>query len=235
MTTRRIERRLRVVGVIMSRADLDHAMRMQQPPDLFELRLDCLAAVSDEVEEKLPKLHAPLIITARHPTEGGVGKLSLQQRRNLIVRFLRHAAYIDVELRSAMALRELLAISRKKKVRRIISFHDFKSTPNARVLAAMARAATSHGADIFKIATRTDTATDLARLVNFMTANGINFPLAVMGVGRLGAISRVLLARAGSALVYGSIGRASGVEGQLSLKQLRALGVGIAAKHGCRK
>ena len=235
MTARRIERPLRVVGVIMSRADLDDAMRMQQPPDLFELRLDCLAGISDEVEENLPKLRPPLIITARHPAEGGVGELSLQQRRDLIARFLRHAAYIDVELRSAMALRGLLALGRKKKVRQIISFHDFKSTPHARVLAAKARAATSHGADIVKIATRTDTATELARLVNFMTANGMNFPLAVMGMGRLGAISRVLLARAGSALVYGSIGRASGVEGQLSLQQLRALGVGIAAKHGCRE
>jgi 3-dehydroquinate dehydratase len=47
-----------------------------------------------------------------------------------------------------------------------------------------------------------------------------------MGIGKLGAISRVLLARAGSVLIYASLGPATDVEGQLSLEQLRALGFG---------
>jgi len=47
-----------------------------------------------------------------------------------------------------------------------------------------------------------------------------------MGIGNLGAISRVLLARAGSVLVYASITARSDLEGQLSLEQLRALGMG---------
>ena len=46
------------------------------------------------------------------------------------------------------------------------------------------------------------------------------------GIGKLGAISRVLLARAGSVLIYASVGAATDVEGQLSLEQLRALGFG---------
>jgi 3-dehydroquinate dehydratase len=47
-----------------------------------------------------------------------------------------------------------------------------------------------------------------------------------MGIGKLGAISRILLARAGSALVYASISTRTNIEGQLSLEQLRRLGVG---------
>src|SRR5205823_10603796 len=100
--------------------------------DLFELRLDCLVRVDDQLKRLLPKLPAPLIITARHPREGGAGRLSLSQRRKLLARFLGHADYLDVELRSASVLRLLLALAKKKKVRRIISFHNFKSTPNAR-------------------------------------------------------------------------------------------------------
>jgi 3-dehydroquinate dehydratase len=46
-----------------------------------------------------------------------------------------------------------------------------------------------------------------------------------MGIGKLGAISRVLLARTGSALVYASVRDATDIEGQLSLEQLRALGI----------
>lgn len=227
MTERRwTKRRPRIVGVIASREDLEQALRMRRPPDLFELRLDRLAGVVGRVETKVPKLRAPLIITARHPNEGGSGRLSLRQRRALLSRFLTHADYLDVELRSARALRTLLAIAKTKNVRRIISFHDFKSTPSARLLVAKAHNAKALRADIFKVATRTDTPTELGRLLEFITKNRMNVRLAVMGIGSLGAISRVLLARAGSVLIYASLGPATDVEGQLSLEQLRALGFG---------
>ena len=128
------KRRPRIVGVIASGADLERAVRMRRPPDLFELRLDRLAGMADQVENALPKLRTPLIITARDPHEGGANKLRLRQRRDLLARFLNHADYIDVELRSARALQALLAIAKTKNVRRIISFHNFKSTPSARML-----------------------------------------------------------------------------------------------------
>ena len=227
MTERRsTKRRPRVVGVIASRDDLEQALRMRRPPDLFELRLDRLAGIVGRVETKLPKLRAPLIITARHPDEGGSGGFSLGQRRALLTRFLTHADYLDLELRSARALRALIAIAKTKKVRLIISFHDFKSTPSARLLVAKAHNAKALHADIFKVATRTDTTTELGRLLEFITKNPVNVRLAVMGIGRLGAISRILLARAGSVLIYASLGPATDVEGQLPLEQLRALGFG---------
>jgi len=226
MARRSIRRRPGVVGVIATPTDLKRASRMRRPPDLFELRLDCLSGIADQLENLLPKLRAPFIITARDPREGGAGKLKLRQRRDLLGRFLTDADYLDVELRSARALRFLLKLAESKHVRRIVSFHDFKSTPNARILAAKAREARSHGADIFKVATRTDTPMELARLLKFMTSNRLDLALAVMGIGKLGAISRVLLARAGSVLIYASVGPLSDIEGQMSLEQLRALGFG---------
>jgi 3-dehydroquinate dehydratase I len=199
---------------------------MRRPPDLFELRLDRLAGMAAQVERALPKLRKPLIITARDPHEGGANKLRLRQRRDLLARFLNHADYIDVELRSARALRALLAIAKTKNVRQIISFHDFKSTPSTRLLVAKAHNAKAFGADIFKVATRTDTPVELGRLLEFITKNQVNVRLAVMGIGGLGAISRVLLARAGSVLIYASVGAATDVKGQMSLEQLRTLGFG---------
>ena len=226
MARRSTKRRSRVVGVIASRADLEQALRMRRPPDLFELRLDRLAAMADQVERALPKLRTPLIITARDPHEGGANKLQLRQRRDLLARFLNHADYIDVELRSARALRALLAIAKTKNVRRIISFHDFKSTPSARLLVAKAHKAKALRADIFKVATRTDTPMELGRLLEFIAKNRVKVPLAVMGIGRVGAISRVLLARAGSVLIYASVGAPTDVEGQMSVEQLRTFGFG---------
>ena len=223
---RSIKRRPLIVGVIASRADLDRAVRMRRQPDLFELRLDRLAGMEDRMEKRLPKLRRPLMITARHPQEGGFGKLELRHRRDLLTQFLSHASYIDVELRSAHALRSVLKLAKNKNVRRIISLHNFKSTPSARMLTAKARQAKSHGADIFKVAARTDTPMELGRLLEFMTNNRLDLALAVMGMGKLGAISRILMARAGSVLIYASIGKITDVEGQLSLQQIRALGFG---------
>ena len=222
---RSTKRRPRLVGVIASRADLERAVQMRRPPDLFELRLDRLADMADQVESELPKLRRPFIITARDPQEGGAGKLRLRQRQHLLTRFLNHADYVDVELRSASALRPLFDLAEQKRVRRIISFHNFKSTPNARILAAKARESKSYGADIFKVATRTDTPMELGRLVHFITTNRLDLSLAVMGIGKLGAISRILLARAGSVLIYAAVGTATDVEGQLSLEQIRELGI----------
>jgi len=224
MTARKpLARRPRLVGVIKSLADLDSAIRMRKPPDLFELRLDQLAQNVDEVEKKLSKLGAPLIMTARHPREGGANQLSTQQRRDLLLRFLPRARYIDVELRS------LLQAARRKNVGRIVSFHNLKGTPDSRTLRTKARAAKSGGANIFKVATRTDTPAQLARLLQFMTNRDADLAVSVMGIGALGAISRVLLAHCGSALIYASLCE-SQIEGQMSLKQLRAFAIGSAAR-----
>ena len=226
-----------LVGVIMSQADLDLAIRMRERPDLFELRLDCLVRVVDELERKLSRLRAPLIITARHPQEGGENKLNLRQRWDLLSRFLPYARYIDIELRSAAALHSLSKLARQKNVRRIISFHDLQATPHLSRLQFKARRAKSLGADIFKVATRTDTPAQLARLLDFITRKDLDLAtgrvrpigglaISAMGIGKLGAISRILLAYRGSALVYGSVAATGDIEGQMSLEQLRAFGIG---------
>ena len=219
------------MGVIASPADLQFALRMKQPPDLFELRLDCLCPISKNLEKKFSRLSArggtrrdertPLIITARDPREGGMGNLSLQKRRDLLLRFLPRAKYVDVELRSVRAFKPLLAQARKKNVRVILSFHDFKSTPSSRSLRAKATAAKKHGGDIFKIATRANKSSELGRLVDFITTKSTDLPLSAMGIGKLGGLSRLLLARCGSALNYASLQR-SVVEGQLPIDLLRS-------------
>lgn len=224
--------RHRVVGVITSPAELDFAIRMGNPPDLFELRLDRfvrppsrasdLPGTVDPLEKKILKLRAPLIITARHPMEGGANRLSSGQRYSLLARFLSRARYIDIELRSAPDFESLLRLARKRNVRRIISVHYLKRTPTPGELRDKARAAKKHGADIFKVATRTDTPVQLARLIDFAAARNLDVAVSAMGIGKLGAASRVLLACCGSALVYASLGR-SDIEGQLSLQQFRAL------------
>jgi 3-dehydroquinate dehydratase-1 len=213
--------RARIVGVIASRSDLHFAARMTTPPDLFELRLDHLIGLLDELEKKMPILRAPLIITARHPDEGGANRLSIQRRRELLLRFLPRACYVDLELRSVNELRPVLDLARRKKIHRIISFHDLKETPSVRTLKAKARAASAAGASSLKIATRTDTLAQLVRLFEFFVNEDIDLAISAMGIGQLGAASRVVLAQLGSIFTYGSISQST-IEGQLSIRQLRS-------------
>lgn len=224
-----------VVGVISSPAELDFAVRIAEPPDLFELRLDQIlrpslegrsaARLTERLETKISRLRAPFVITARHPMEGGANRLSAQQRHDLLSRFLPRARYVDIELRSAPFFGSLLCSARKQKVRRIISVHHLKTTPSPSRLWAQARAAKTYGADIFKVATRTDTPAQLARLIDFVAAKAVHIPVSAMGIGELGLASRLLLASIGSPLIYVSLGH-SKIKGQITLEQLRVLGIG---------
>jgi 3-dehydroquinate dehydratase-1 len=208
-----------IIGVIASRADLLRAVRMKNSPDLFELRLDHLLNDLDLLESELSRLSSPFVITARHPREGGANNLSFNQRRQLLSRFLRHARYIDLELRSTKPFKSVLSLAGKQNVGRIISFHDFNSTPTVASLRAKARAAKSHGADIFKVATRTDSRTELARLLDFFANYDVDLPISAMGIGRLGRESRRELLRLGSVLNYANLGRVQ-VRGQPSLSEI---------------
>jgi 3-dehydroquinate dehydratase-1 len=210
-----------IAGVIFTRIDLQRAVRMRNPPDLFELRLDALFAIREELEASLRDLRAPLIITARHPREGGSNRLSAQTRRDLLLRFLPHAAHMDIELRSASTFAAVLEAARAKRIRVIVSFHDFDETPGRQRFDGIARAARSLGADLLKIATRTDNSAQLARLRDFFQSERLKMDIAAMGVGRMGRVSRFEFARR-SAINYGHLGSPQ-AEGQLSIIQLRRI------------
>jgi 3-dehydroquinate dehydratase-1 len=213
-------RQQKIVGVIFSRADLERALRMRKPPDLFELRLDRLVSCLSKVREVIARLPAPLILTARDPREGGAHNLSPSRRRALLLEFLPQARYVDVELRSVSTLRSVLETAARKGLATIISYHDFKTTPSPTDLDRIVARARSSGATIVKIATRTDTATQLDTLLRFFKRHRRSSALAAMGIGRLGRISRLNLARCGSVLNYTHLSSA-GVAGQLSVEELR--------------
>lgn len=212
----------RSVAVISSVADLHRAVRLRRPPDLFELRLDALCLELAEVERAIGKLAAPLVMTARHPLEGGAHALTAVQRRNLLSRFLPDAEFVDIELRAASQLHPVLEIARDLEVKRIISVHEFARCPTPRRLRQFADKAAGLNPDVFKIAIQTATAQELDRLLAFFDETKRRMPISAMGMGRLGHLSRVLLARRGSALQYAHLG-VSQTNGQLSLAELRRI------------
>ena len=219
--------RPKVVGAVHSPGALRRALKIRPGEvDFLEIRVDSFAPDPAPLLRAIPRLRVPLLITVRHPAEGGAHRLTFPQRRALFARFLPFATLIDIELRSVEKLAPVISDARGCGVRVIVSDHHFKTTPPAAQLQRVIRRARDAGADICKIATLAETPAALARLLALF-AQPQALPLSVMGMGRFGKISRLLFAQAGSVLNYGYLDEpnASGQwEAVLLKKRLAELG-----------
>lgn len=203
-----------VVGIVDSPAALGAARQFKPGEvDFLEWRADFLG--TGIVDSAIP-----WVVTVRHPAEGGANGLPLARRRAMALELLPNAAILDLEVRSLPQMGAVLDAARGEGVVVLASFHDFRATPSTARLRETIRRAADAGADAVKIATVTESAADLARLLDLFRFTPL--PLAMMGMGRLGMASRVALAAAGSVLNYGWIDRPN-VPGQWAARELREL------------
>ena len=190
-------------------------------PDLLELRVDHFAARPGRLDALAAASPRPLVLTVRHPAEGGASPgLDTAVRRRLYARFLPWAALVDVEVRSLRALAGVAREARAGGCGVVASFHDFRGLPTAARLREVAARAHDAGADVCKVAATLRTPVDLARLLDFLGTER-RLPLAVMGMGPAGRMSRPVLGAAGSVLNYGFLGRRAQVPGQWPAAVLR--------------
>jgi 3-dehydroquinate dehydratase-1 len=196
-----------VVGTIHSAVSLAEGLRIRDGEcDWLELRVDNFFPQVAKLRRAASKLRCPRIVTVRHSSEGGMaGALTPRQRRALYADFLEVADLVDVELRQAAPMKEVIREAAAEGTGVILSHHDFTRTPRPEKLRELALRARDAGADIFKVAAMTRSPRDLAALLQFL-ADARGVPLAVMGMGEYGKISRLALARAGSCLNYGYLG-----------------------------
>lgn len=188
--------------------------------DFLEIRVDNFAEDIGTLLPALPRLRVPLLITVRHPAEGGLNKLGFPRRRELYTQFLPYASLIDVELRSFEKLAGTIDEARRAGVKVIASVHHFHSTPStASILRAIGQAHAA-GADICKVAALADTPAALGQLLAVF-GKKLPLPVSVMGMGRFGKISRLLLAQAGSVLNYGYLDRPN-ASGQWEARTLKS-------------
>jgi 3-dehydroquinate dehydratase-1 len=212
-----------VVATAHSAQGLQEASALRRGQVGFvEVRLDELTGEVRGLNRALPRIRVPILVTARHPSEGGAGALTATRRRALLEQNLHRAAAVDVELRSATALAAVLDEAARRRVVRVVSFHDFRRTPDLPRLRDVVRKSARAGADIVKIATYLRDAKDLVALLILQA--GTKVPLATMGMGPLGKVSRLVLAATGSRLNYGYLDKPQ-VKGQWpALELARRLG-----------
>lgn len=204
--------RANVVGVIRTEGGFREAGISGL--DAVEVRVDALS--DPPSPRQVADLPVAAIVTVRRVDEGGIKTMSEADRLARYFEFLPSASAIDLEMRSAEGMRELVEAVRREGKLLILSFHDFQTTPPLSDLRDMCARMRELGADIAKIATRTETLAEVSRLLALLEQS--SSPLAVMGMGALGGASRLLFAKAGSALNYGWLDRPQ-VPGQWSAKE----------------
>lgn len=212
-----------IVGSVADAATLQSLLQTEQKPDadMLELRVDGLLRGMKPEELAAVSLQIPMLLTVRTQEEGGLYPFTDTQRRaEMALRLLPQAAALDWEIAHLAEVPHLVEAAKKAGVPIIASAHDFEKTPSEDTLCALERRARELGADVVKFAFALNCAEDMQVGVNLLRrASG---PMAVMGMGSLGPVSRLLYAQHGSCLVYGYFGNAPTAPGQWSTIQFRA-------------
>lgn len=214
---------IHTVGSVADGGTLDRLPAMDLPSlcDVVEYRVDTWPDRTAQAAALAQTSPVPVLVTVRRPDEGGQNSLDSSARDRLARLFLSAAALLDVEIASISEMSPLIRDAKAAGIIIVASFHDFTATPALDDLKRKRDAAFAAGADIVKFAATLHSTADIAALAALLEEPG-HPPLSIMGMGRLGRISRLLFAQLGSVLNYGYLDRAT-VPGQWPASRLREL------------
>ena len=211
----------RVVAAVMASTADEMRQAAQdacEGADLVEFRVDALQKPDlPDLEDLRRADTGPSILTCRKQTEGGVFQGSEPERLEILRRALGLGfAFVDIELDSFSP--ELRATETSSQL--ILSHHNFDSMPED--LSGIVERAAAAGADIVKVAARTDSLADVVRLAEagrLARSRGVGF--APVPMGPAGTAGRVLARGLGADLTYAAArGLPATGPGQLDLDEL---------------
>ena len=160
-----------------------------------------------------------MLATIRSKAEGGKSGISEKERLRLFQNIMPFVDAVDIELSSKKILNQVVSKAHAHKKKAIISYHNFKNTPEQKRLETIVKNCKKAGGDMVKIATFAREKKDIARLAA-LTLSHKN--IIVIAMGRLGIVSRIFFPALGSLLTYCPVTGPS-APGQLSLKTTATL------------
>ncbi|MGD9646578.1 MAG: type I 3-dehydroquinate dehydratase, partial [Pirellulales bacterium] len=192
----------------------EHKHLVQQGAPLVELRLDYINGAVN-VKRLLTDRPGPVVITCRRQRDGGKYNGSEEDRLLLLRQAIVEGAdYVDLEDDIAGS------VPRYGKTKRVISLHDFRSTP-ANLPEIHARLA-SLDADVVKISTLAQHPHDNIRMLELIAAS--QEPTVGICMGDIGTPSRLLAGRFGAAFTYATFHHERALApGQLSFQQMQEI------------
>lgn len=208
-----------VVGSVANAAEWSAACAAAPACDVVELRADGLKA-SEVAGIDLAACPLPVLLTVRCEEEGGLRRnFPTAERVAMAQCLLPKAAALDWEIAHLAEAQPLIQEAHAAGIPVIASAHDFEKTPDVAHCRALEQQARALGADVVKFAFRLNRYEDMQMGVDLL--RGATGPMAVMGMGALGAASRLIYAQHGSVLVYGYLGDTPTAPGQWSAQLCR--------------
>ncbi len=180
-----------------------------------EIRMDAMHLTPDDVR-RLFSSHDNLVATFRPGAAA-----DREREASLAAAIESGAAYVDIELASDSAYRRrLIGKARERGCKVIISFHDYKGTPERERLEQVVGACFAEGADIAKIACTAQSDRACARLLGLLDDGRA---IIVVGMGAKGRIVRLTAPLLGSPFTYAAMapGRQT-ADGQMTHAALAA-------------
>jgi len=214
----------RIVATITGETSLSVLARLpREGADVIEVRLDHFPSLdAATLRLKLAEIRhvgLPLIATVRAQTEGGARALTDAQRLAVYETSMEFVEAVDIELGSESVRPKIVERARAAKKVAILSYHNFQGTPTDSALDTVVETMREKGADICKLATQIHSSADVLRLFTLLERQAQK-NVAVIGLGKLGRITRVAFPLFGSPLTYGFVDKPL-AEGQLHVQQLR--------------
>lgn len=163
--------------------------------DIVELRLDSVG--DPDVAGALAGRRGPVIVTCRPTWEGGRFRGSEEERRRILADAIACGAdYVDIEWRAGFD--DLLSQTGGRRI--VLSSHDFLGVPTD--LVERVRTMRATGAEVVKIAVKTDRLADCVPLIELGARAGQGGGYVAIGMGDCGLATRVLPGRFGSMWTY---------------------------------
>ena len=190
--------------------------------DFAEIRFDYLKKADIPIVlEDIKKSLSRCVCTLRPRSEGGVF-IGKEDERKLILRLIAeyNPFLLDVEFNAIQKDKKLASYLRKTKCKLLISWHDFKKTPNESQLRSKFNKMAKFS-DIVKIVTVANSVSDASRLLSLYSIKSENETIAFC-MGEQGKFSRILCLHLGSPFTYVSLGKAI-APGQFSLREIKSL------------
>ena len=190
--------------------------------DFAEIRFDYLKKADIPIVlEDIKKNLSRCVCTLRPRSEGGVF-IGKEDERRLILRLIAeyNPFLLDVEFNAIQKDKKLASYLRKTKCKLLISWHDFKKTPNESQLRSKFNKMAKFS-DIVKIVTVANSVSDASRLLSLYSIKSENETIAFC-MGEQGKFSRILCLHLGSPFTYVSLGKAI-APGQFSLREIKSL------------
>src|SRR5262245_18623681 len=160
--------------------------------ELVELRLDCLRRDPD-LKRILKDRLTPAVVTIRRGLDGGLWRGNEEKRQQLLREAIALGVdYVDLEQDIADKIR------RFGKTKRIVSYHNFKTTHVD--VQDIAEKCEELDPDIVKIATSASNLPEASRVTHLGVTG--KFPTIGIAMGEIGVFTRILGAKFGSPFTY---------------------------------